>query len=138
MLNRPIFTFEGSSPDKLYTYIIADLDGSAFSANDIQYMVSNVPGNRLNSGNYDEQSIHLLHFHEIIRVITISTGDVRFQYAAPFTFTRTADDQIDVTSTDMSTFAALVYEQTNGPIAVPIETDFCGPQIFDRLLVRIK
>jgi len=50
MLNRPIFTFEGSDPDKLYTYIIADLDGSAFSANDIQYMVSNVPGNRLNSG----------------------------------------------------------------------------------------
>ena len=70
--------------------------------------------------------------------VNLILGDVVFQYAAPFTFTRTADDQIDFSSTDMSTFAALVYEQTNGPIVVPIETDFCGPQIFDRLQVKIS
>ena len=68
--------------------------------------------------------------------VVLILGDVVFQYAAPFTFTRTADDQIDFSSTDMSTFAALVYEQTSGPIVVPIETDFCGPQIFDRLQVK--
>ena len=74
-------------------------------------------------------TLHLTLFHHIFPV-----GDEVFQYFAPFTFERTANDGIDVTSTKTSNIVALVYEQT-GPITVPVETDFCGPQITNRLTV---
>ena len=63
-------------------------------------------------------------------------GDVVYQYYAPFTFTRNADNtDLDLTSTDQNDVVALVYEQTAGSITVPIETDFCGPQLLNRLQV---
>ena len=73
---------------------------------------------------------HLVSLHFV-------AGDTVFQYFLPFTFTRTSDDQLDLTSTSTSNFVALVYDQINGRITVPIETDFCGPQIFDRLAVTM-
>jgi hypothetical protein len=63
-------------------------------------------------------------------------GDVVFQYLPPFTFRRTADDQVDLTTTETSIFAYFVYEQANGRIDVTVEMDPCGPQLFNRLKVR--
>ena len=119
----------------MYTYIIADLDGSAIADNDIHYMVSNVPGNRLNQGNFVTTR---LKKYRALYLEFFFAGDEVFQYFPPFTFTLADDGSLDVTDTKKSNFGAFVYEQTSGPITVPIETDFCGPQIFNRVTVCKK
>ena len=49
ILNRPEFVYP-NDPTKLYTIIAVDLTGSAVSANDITFMVSNVPGEDVDAG----------------------------------------------------------------------------------------
>ena len=79
------------------------------------------------------------YFHLLMKKCFAYLGDVVYQYLTPYTFRRTRpnNDLIDFSTTEKSNIAYFVYEQANGRIDVPIETDLCGPQLNDRFQLNI-